>query len=360
MIFQKIVAVPTYKILCFSLCLLITISSAKSQNSSLAVNTNIASLGNHSVISQWGNVIFADQPDLATIGLYKDLDVKIVINIRGEAEDEGYDEQKAVEAAGMSFVQIPYMEGRGINENSVDELLSLLNITEKNGTKVILHCTHSQRAGSLLGAALYKAGHSREVANSAAEKAGMTSTFLIKVHNEFLDTIEIDPVIDLISGSMQTPFGNLDKTPQLGHVVYSRQPDELTIPMLKEKGFDFVLSARFDDEPVGFDSKKLLEDHGVPFKQISFYGGNMSDRPRGIDAEAIDEISKILKDTALRGQKVLFHCQSGQRSAGALAAVLVKDYGYAPDDALVYAANAGLTSEGVIAALDEYFISLER
>ena len=56
------------------------------------------------------------------------------------------------------------------------------NVRSKNGTKVILHCTHSQRAGSLLGAALYKAGHSREVANSAAEKAGMTSKFLIKVH----------------------------------------------------------------------------------------------------------------------------------------------------------------------------------
>jgi len=360
---KKTISAPAYQllcfILCFTFCFFLTVSFSNSQNSPLVVNTNIKSLGNHSVISQWGNVIFADQPDQDTIGLYKDLDIKVVINIRGEAEDEGYDERKVVEAAGMSYVQIPYMEGRTINKKSVDELISLLDITERNGTKVILHCTHSQRAGSLLGAALYKAGYSRNVANSSAVKAGMTSKFLIKVHNEFLDTMEIDPKVDLISRGMQTPFGNLDKTPQLGHVVYSRQPDEITISMLKEQGFDFVLSARFDDEPVGFDSRKILNDAGVPFKQISFYKGNLADRPRGIDPQAIKEISKILEKTALRGQKVLFHCQSGQRSAGALAAVLVRDYGHTTDDALLYAARAGLTSKGVIAALDEYFISLD-
>lgn len=342
------------------LFIIVTINAASAQHSPLAEKTDVEPFGNHKVISQWGHLTVADQPDKATIGMYKDKGVQMVISIRGEAENEGYDERKAVEAAGMSYIQIPYMSGRSIDGDAVDELLSLVDMTGKNGTNVVLHCTHSQRAGSFLGAALYKAGYSREDANAAAKDAGMTSEFIVKIHNEFLDTMDVDPVVDLTSEHLQTPFGNLDKTPQLGHVVYARQPDEATIAMLKDQGFDLVLSARFDDEPVGFDSQKALADNGVPFKQVSFYKGQMADRPRGVDAQAIDEISKILKDTALNGQKVLFHCQSGQRAAGALAAVLVRDYGYTREAALAYASKAGLTSKNVGAALDEYFTDLGK
>tara|TARA_R110002096_G_scaffold416576_2_gene619205 strand:+ start:13854 stop:14936 length:1083 start_codon:yes stop_codon:yes gene_type:complete len=355
-IFNKFVQAMT----CLFLFVLFTVSTAIAQNSPLAVKTDIEPFGNHTVISQWGHVIVADQPDKATVGMYKDQDVKMVISIRGEAENEGYDERKAVEAAGMAFVQIPYMSGRAINGDAVDEILSLVDMTAKSGTKIVLHCTHSQRTGSFLGAALYKAGYSRDEANAAAKEAGMSSEFITKIHNDFLDSMEVDPAVDLTSEHMQTPFGNLDKTPQLGHVVYGRQPDEATIAMLNEQGIDFVLSARFDDEPVGFDSQKVLADNGISFKQVSFYKGKFDDRPRAVDPQAIDEISKILKETAISGQKVLFHCQSGQRAAGALAAVLVRDYGYSKENALAYAAKAGLTSKNVGAALDEYFAGLGK
>lgn len=347
-------------IACLLLSILFTISTASAQNSPLAEKTDIEPFGNHTVISQWGHVVVADQPDKATVGLYKDQDIKMVISIRGEAENEGYDERKAVEAAGMAFVQIPYMSGRAINGDAVDELLSLIDMTSKSGTKIVLHCTHSQRAGSLLGAALYKAGHSREEANAAAKEAGMSSEFITKIHNDFLDNMEVYPAVDLTSEQMQTPFGNLDKTPQLGHVVYGRQPDEATIPMLKEQGFDVVLSVRFDDEPVDFDAEKAIEENGMSFERISFYKGKLDDRPRAVDPMAIEEISKLLSSTAMNGQKVLLHCASGQRAAGALAAVLVRDYGYTKEDALEYAAKAGLTSKNVGAALDEYFDGLGK
>ena len=114
----------------------------------------------------------------------------MVINIRGESENEGFDERKAVEEQGIAYIQIPYMEGRSINADAVEEILDLVTITGNNETKIMVHCTHSQRAGSLLGAALVNAGYSREEANTIAKEAGMSSEFITKIHNDYLDTLE--------------------------------------------------------------------------------------------------------------------------------------------------------------------------
>lgn len=172
----------------FAAIYLISVSSF-AQNSPLAQKGDQTKFGNLEVVSQYGHVVFADQPGKATIGMLKDQDIKMVISIRGENEKEGYNERKAVEEQGIAFVQIPYMKGRGIDVDAADELLSLIKMTGDSGSKIMLHCTHSQRAGSLLGLALYKDGHSREEANAIAKDAGMTSEFITKMHNEYLDTL---------------------------------------------------------------------------------------------------------------------------------------------------------------------------
>ncbi len=169
--------------------LVLSISLSYAQNSPLAVKGDQEKFGNLQVVSQYGHVVFADQPDKATIGMLNDQGISMVINIRGEAEDEGYDERKAVEEQGIPFIQIPYMKGRDINPDALEEILGLIDMTGKNGNKIMLHCTHSQRAGSVLGAALVKAGHSREEANAIAKDAGMRSEFITKIHNDYLDTL---------------------------------------------------------------------------------------------------------------------------------------------------------------------------
>lgn len=184
------------------------------------------------------------------------------------------------------------------------------------------------------------------------------ATFIITL--SFLVSVVAQEAVDLTSEGSQTPIGNLEKTPMLGHVVYSRQPDVQTIGQLKDEGFKMVLSLRFEDEPVGFDARKEVEKNGMAFQQISFYKGSINDMPRAVDAAAIDGISKLLSATANDGGKILMHCESGQRAAGALAAVLVKDYGYSKDEALEYAKKAGMTSKNVAAALDAYFNNLKK
>lgn len=185
-IIKKIMLIAVYSVA--SIIFAVQLSFA--QNSPLAVKGEQETFGNLKVVSQYGHVVFADQPDKATIGMLKDHGIKMVINIRGEAEDEGYDERKAVEEQGIPFVQIPYMKGREIDAAAVEEILGLVELTGESGTKIMLHCTHSQRAGSLLGAALVKAGHSKEEANAIAKDAGMTSEFITRIHNDYIDNLK--------------------------------------------------------------------------------------------------------------------------------------------------------------------------
>ena len=189
-------------------------------------------------------------------------------------------------------------------------------------------------------------------------------------YTRFLSVLSISLLI-IISGAnaqnspfiaegSQTPFGNLDKTPMLGNVVYSRQPDENTIPMLKDKGFDLVLSVRFDDEPVGFDAREIIEKNGMSFVQISYFKGSIKDQPRQVDDQAVEQIRQVLEGSLAGGSKVLMHCQSGQRAAAALGSILYRDYGFSKEEARKYAEKAGLTSKNTGAVYDQYIDGIKR
>lgn len=164
----------------------------------------------------------------------------------------------------------------------------------------------------------------------------------------------------LIAEGSQTPFGNLDKTPMLGNVVYSNQPDEYTIPILKDKGFDLVLSVRFDDEPVGFDARKIIEKNGMSFVQISYFKGSIKDKPRQVDDEAVEQIKQVIEGSLAGGSKILMHCESGQRAAAALGSILYRDYGFSKVEARKYAQKAGLTSKNTGAIYDQYIDDIKR
>jgi protein tyrosine phosphatase (PTP) superfamily phosphohydrolase (DUF442 family) len=160
------------------------------QTSPLAIENVQEPFGNLEKTPQFGHVVYAFQPDKETVAMMKDQGINLVLNIRGENEDPGFDERKLVEENGMSYIQIPYMKGREIDGDSIDKIKEVIDATAANGTKMMLHCGHSQRAGSALGVILYRDyGYSREAANEMAKAAGMTSEFITKVHNEYLDTL---------------------------------------------------------------------------------------------------------------------------------------------------------------------------
>lgn len=154
-------------------------------------------------------------------------------------------------------------------------------------------------------------------------------------------------------------FGNLPRLSQMGNIVYAGQPDEATIKLIKEKGYDMVVSVKYDDEKIAYDERKVVEENGMSFVRIPFYKGSINDEVRTVSDEGIAELSKMLSMATANGSKVFLHCGSGQRAAGALGSILARDYGYSKEAATQAALDAGLTSKGVGAALDKYLDGLK-
>lgn len=154
------------------------------------------------------------------------------------------------------------------------------------------------------------------------------------------------------------PFGNMKKAAYVGNVLYGGQPDEETIKMLKEKGFNMIISVKYDDEKVPFDQQKVVEENGMSFARIPYFKGSINDKVRNVDDAGIAELSKMLSDATKNGDKVFMHCQSGQRAAAALGSVLARDYGYSKEEAVSIAAKAGLTSKNTGAAFERYLDQL--
>lgn len=155
------------------------------------------------------------------------------------------------------------------------------------------------------------------------------------------------------------PFGNMKKASYVGNVLYGGQPDEETIKMLKEKGFNMIISVKYDDEKVAFDQQQIVEENGMSFARIPYFKGSINDKVRNVDDDGIAELSKMLSDATKSGQKVFMHCQSGQRAAAALGSVLARDYGYSKEQAMDIAAKAGLTSKNTGAAFERYLDQLK-
>jgi len=129
---------------------------------------------------------------------------------------------------------------------------------------------------------------------------------------------------------------------------------------MKDQGFNMVLSVRYDDEPVGFDSRKIVEENGMSFVQISYLKGSIKDKVRNVDDDAVAQIKQILEATAKSGGKILVHCASGQRAAASLGSILYGYYGYSKEEAREYSEKAGLTSENTAAIYDRYIDGLKK
>ncbi len=139
------------------------------------------------------------------------------------------------------------------------------------------------------------------------------------------------------------PFGNLTKTPYYGNVVYAAQPDEDTVKMFKDQGFDLVINLREFKEDIGFDEKALVEAQGITYKQIPYMTAPTFDAE--FSDEALTEIKVAIDEATGRGEKILLHCSHGQRVASTLGLILYRDYGYTREAAYDVAAAAGMVSE---------------
>lgn len=144
----------------------------------------------------------------------------------------------------------------------------------------------------------------------------------------------------------QAPFGNLEITPYYGNVVYAAQPDEDTVKMFKDQGFDLVINVRELNEEIGFDERKVVEDQGITYMQIPY----MTEPTFRSDFsnDAISQIKAVIDDATAKGQKIMLHCSHGQRVGSSLGMILYRDYGYSKEAAFKAATDAGMNSEWAV------------
>ena len=115
------------------------------------------------------------QPREADLEALSERGVVTVIDLRGENEDRGFDEQHAVEALGMKYVSLPVVGPDAVNFDNAAALDALLK--ESDGP-VLLHCASSNRAGALLSLRQSLLGEDDEAAVSLGVAAGMSSPVL--------------------------------------------------------------------------------------------------------------------------------------------------------------------------------------
>jgi protein tyrosine phosphatase (PTP) superfamily phosphohydrolase (DUF442 family) len=187
----------------------------------------------------------------------------------------------------------------------------------------------------------------------------MKTTILTLISLLIVSSTHAQNLDHLVAEKEMAPFGNLKKTEFMGNIVYSEQPDEETIKTLKAKGFDMVVSVRYDDEKVSFDERDVVEKNGMSFVRVPFFKGSINDKVRNVDDAGIAELSKMLSMATQSGSKVFMHCESGQRASAAIGAVLARDYGYSKEQAIEAAAKAGLTSKNTGASFKRYLDDLK-
>jgi len=106
-------------------------------------------------------------PRLATAGYHT------ILDLRGVEEDRGYDEAAAVQAAGMSYVQVPVASAADLDAATFERFFEVMETAER---PLVVHCRSSNRVGALYAAYLaVREGLSLEDALSRGREAGLRS-----------------------------------------------------------------------------------------------------------------------------------------------------------------------------------------
>ena len=106
-------------------------------------------LGSTKNVFQIGNLFLSGQPSQADVQVIKEAGITRVISVRKPTE-LNWDEQAAIEAAGLSFHSISFNSPEGMTPELLDELRELLQKTSDE--KVLLHCGSATRASMVWSA----------------------------------------------------------------------------------------------------------------------------------------------------------------------------------------------------------------
>jgi uncharacterized protein (TIGR01244 family) len=105
-----------------------------------------AELGSTNNVHAVGNIYLAGQPTPDDMNALTERGVKTVVCLRKPGEVD-YDEQAAVEAAGMNFVSIPFDTADELTDDVFDRVRATL--AEHGDEPLVLHCGRANRVGAV-------------------------------------------------------------------------------------------------------------------------------------------------------------------------------------------------------------------
>lgn len=111
------------------------------------------------------------QPDAAAFKVFADAGYVAVIDLRGEREDRGLDEQQIVEDLGLAYVSLPTSGRDGI---SFDQARALDDVLGQYDGAVLVHCGSGNRVGALLALRESMQGATDADALAYGKSAGLT------------------------------------------------------------------------------------------------------------------------------------------------------------------------------------------
>ncbi|MEM6512343.1 MAG: sulfur transferase domain-containing protein [Pseudomonadota bacterium] len=116
-------------------------------------------------------ITVSGQPNEEALAVFAASGYTTVIDLRGARENRGIDEDAAVAAAGMDYVQLPIESAAQINYATAAELTRLIDASEG---PVLLHCGSGNRVGALLALAKRQEGASVEDSITYGTRGGLT------------------------------------------------------------------------------------------------------------------------------------------------------------------------------------------
>ena len=215
---------------------------------------------------------------------------------------------------------------------------------QRRGKKIMLHCSHGQRAGSTLGLILYRDyGYSKEDAFEAASAAGMSSKWSVPKFWQFIDK----------SVQVIKPFGGIKNIVKYKNFYISSQPPAEAFAMMKEHGITTIITNRAQIENNGFEEQKYAEAAGLKFQRARIYNDRYGDINDGkLNIAELEKALGIIENTT--DGNVLVHCGSGDRASIILAAHLYNVDNASANEALSKARVAGLYHAGITEQLENY------
>ncbi len=124
------------------------------------------------------NVVTGGQPSHAHLEALKAAGTSVILDIRPPSEPHGIDEPAAVQALGMTYVNVP-VGGRDLNDATLDRVREVLGANRER--TVFFHCVSANRVGgTLIPFLMLDEGMEEEDAVAIATRVGLRSPELLQ------------------------------------------------------------------------------------------------------------------------------------------------------------------------------------